>query len=189
LDVPFQHSHPDVLKRMKRPASGEKNIERIQAWRKVCPKLVVRSTFIAGFPGETPSEFQHLLDFLKEAQIDHAGCFAYSAVGGATANELPGMLPIELRQERQSEFMTAAQSISAEKITSLIGSTMQVLVDQSKSLGRAGGVGRSYRDAPEVDGVVHLLPPEKVSKSYRAGEFTKVKIVDSQGLDLIGVPI
>lgn len=189
LDVPFQHSHPDVLKRMKRPASGEKNIERIQAWRKVCPQLVVRSTFIAGFPGETPSEFQHLLDFLKEAQIDHAGCFAYSAVGGATANELPGMLPIELRQERQSEFMTAAQSISAEKITSLIGSTMQVLVDQSKSLGRAGGVGRSYRDAPEVDGVVHLLPPEKVSKSYRAGELTKVKIVDSQGLDLIGVPI
>lgn len=189
LDVPFQHSHPDVLKRMKRPASGEKNIERIQAWRKVCPQLVVRSTFIAGFPGETPSEFQHLLDFLKEAQIDHAGCFAYSAVEGATANELPGMLPIELRQERQSEFMTAAQSISAEKITNLIGSTMQVLVDQSKSLGRAGGVGRSYRDAPQVDGVVHLLPPEKVSKSYRAGEFTKVKIVDSQGLDLIGLPI
>ncbi|MEY3698893.1 MAG: ribosomal protein methylthiotransferase RimO [Pseudomonadota bacterium] len=189
LDVPFQHSHPDVLKRMKRPASGEKNIERIQAWRKVCPQLVVRSTFIAGFPGETPSEFQHLLDFLKEAQIDHAGCFAYSAVKGATANELPGMLPIELRQERQSEFMTAAQSISAKKITSLISSTMQVLVDQSKSLGRAGGVGRSYRDAPQVDGVVHLLPPEKVSKSYRTGEFIKVKIVDSQGLDLIGLPI
>ena len=189
LDVPFQHSHPDVLKRMKRPASGEKNIERIQAWRKVCPQLVVRSTFIAGFPGETPSEFQHMLDFLKEAQIDHAGCFAYSAVEGATANELPGMLPIELRQERQSEFMSAAQSISAKKITSLKGSTMQVLVDQSKSLGRAGGVGRSYRDAPEVDGVVHLLPPEKVSKTYRTGEFTKVKIVDSRGLDLIGVPI
>jgi ribosomal protein S12 methylthiotransferase len=189
LDVPFQHSHPDVLKRMKRPACGEKNIERIQAWRKVCPQLVVRSTFIAGFPGETPTEFQHMLDFLKEAQIDHAGCFAYSAVEGATANELPGMLPIELRQERQSEFMTAAQSISAEKITSLIGSTMQVLVDQSKSLGRAGGVGRSYRDAPEVDGVVHLLPPEKVSKSFRTGEFTKVKILDSKGLDLIGLPI
>ena len=189
LDVPFQHSHPDVLKRMKRPASGEKNIERLQAWRKVCPQLVVRSTFIAGFPGESQSEFQHMLDFLKEAQIDHAGCFAYSAVNGATANELPGMLALELRQERQAEFMSVAQNVSAKKITNLIGSTMQVLVDSSKSLGRGGGVGRSYRDAPEVDGVVHLLPPEKVSKTYRTGEFTKVKILDSQGLDLIGLPI
>ena len=189
LDVPFQHSHPDVLKRMKRPASGEKNIERIHAWRKVCPQLVVRSTFIAGFPGETQSEFQHMLDFLKEAQIDHAGCFAYSAVDGATANELPGMLALELRQERQAEFMAVAQNISAKKITNLIGSTMQVLVDKSKSLGRGGGVGRSYRDAPEIDGVVHLLAPEKVSKTYRTGEFTKVKILDSQGLDLIGLPI
>jgi ribosomal protein S12 methylthiotransferase len=189
LDVPFQHSHPDVLKRMKRPANGEKNIERLQAWRKVCPQLVVRSTFIAGFPGESQSEFQHMLDFLKEAQIDHAGCFAYSAVNGATANELPGMLALELRQERQAEFMSVAQNVSAKKITNLIGSTMQVLVDSSKSLGRGGGVGRSYRDAPEVDGVVHLLPPEKVSKTYRTGEFTKVKILDSQGLDLIGLPI
>lgn len=189
LDVPFQHSHPDVLKRMKRPASGEKNIERIHAWRKVCPQLVIRSTFITGFPGETPSEFQHLLDFLKEAHIDHAGCFAYSDVDGASANELPDMLPIQLRQERQAEFMVLAQNISAKKITSLIGSTMQVLVDKSISLGRAGGVGRSYRDAPEVDGVIHLLPPEKVSKTYRTGEFTKVKVVNSRGLDLIGIPV
>ncbi len=189
LDVPFQHSHPDVLKRMKRPADGEKNMERILAWRKVCPQLVVRSTFIAGFPGETQAEFQHLLDFLNEAQIDHAGCFAYSAVNGATANELPGMLPQKLREERQSEFMSVAQTISSAKIQRLMGSTMQVLVDQSKSMGRAGGVGRSYRDAPEIDGVVKLLPPDKVSKSYRTGDFTKVKIVASEGLDLIGIPI
>jgi ribosomal protein S12 methylthiotransferase len=189
LDVPFQHSHPDVLKRMKRPADGEKNMERILAWRKVCPQLVVRSTFIAGFPGETQAEFQHLLDFLNEAQIDHAGCFAYSAVNGATANELPGMLPQKLREERQSEFMSVAQTISSVKIQRLMGSTMQVLVDQSKSMGRAGGVGRSYRDAPEIDGVVKLLPPDKVSKSYRTGDFTKVKIVATEGLDLIGIPI
>lgn len=189
LDVPFQHSHPDVLKRMKRPADGEKNMERIQAWRKVCPQLVVRSTFIAGFPGETQAEFQHLLDFLNEAQIDHAGCFAYSAVNGATANELPGMLPQKLREERQSAFMSVAQTISSAKIQRLMGSTMQVLVDQSKSMGRAGGVGRSYRDAPEIDGVVKLLPPDKVSKSYRTGDFTKVKIVATEGLDLIGIPI
>ena len=189
LDVPFQHSHPAVLKRMKRPADGEKNMERILAWRKVCPQLVVRSTFIAGFPGETQAEFQHLLDFLNEAQIDHAGCFAYSAVNGATANELPGMLPQKLREERQSEFMSVAQTISSAKIQRLMGSTMQVLVDQSKSMGRAGGVGRSYRDAPEIDGVVKLLPPDKVSKSYRTGDFTKVKIVASEGLDLIGIPI
>ncbi|MFM7800538.1 MAG: 30S ribosomal protein S12 methylthiotransferase RimO [Limnohabitans sp.] len=189
LDVPFQHSHPDVLKRMKRPASGEKNIERIHAWRKLCPQLVVRSTFLTGFPGETQSEFQHMLDVLQEAQIDHAGCFFYSAVDGATANDLPGMLPIELRQERKVEFLALAQGIASRKIKNLIGSTMQILVDQSKSLGRGGGVGRSYRDAPEVDGVVHLLPPEKVSKTYRAGNFTKVKIVASKDLDLIGMPI
>jgi ribosomal protein S12 methylthiotransferase len=113
---------------MKRPADGEKNMERIQAWRKVCPQLVVRSTFIAGFPGETQAEFQHLLDFLNEAQIDHAGCFAYSAVNGATANELPGMLPQKLRAERQSAFMSVAQTISSAKIQRLMGSTMQVWV-------------------------------------------------------------
>src|SRR5438445_7594333 len=101
LDVPFQHSHPDVLKRMKRPASGEKNLERIQRWREACPEIVIRSTFIAGFPGETEQEFGHLLDFMREARIDRAGCFAYSPVEGAAANEIPGMLPQELREERR----------------------------------------------------------------------------------------
>jgi ribosomal protein S12 methylthiotransferase len=189
LDVPFQHSHPDVLKRMQRPASGEKNLERLQLWREQCPQLVVRSTFIAGFPGETEAEFAHLLQFLEEAQIDRAGCFAYSAVEGATANAIPGMLPIELRQERRARFMQVAEKISAQKLQSRIGSTMQVLVDSAKALGKQGGVGRTYSDAPEIDGVVHLLSPEKLSKSYRTGDFIKVRILQTQGHDLIGLPI
>jgi ribosomal protein S12 methylthiotransferase len=189
LDVPFQHSHPDVLKRMKRPASGEKNLERIQAWRKMCPQLVIRSTFIAGFPGETEQEFEHLLQFMREAEIDHAGCFAYSPVDGATANQLPGMLPQEVREDRRSRFMAVAEEVSTEKLKRYVGSTMQVLVDSAKAMGRQGGVGRSFRDAPEIDGLVHMVAPEKVSKSYRAGEFTKVKILGTQGHDLIGLPV
>jgi ribosomal protein S12 methylthiotransferase len=189
LDVPFQHSHPDVLKRMKRPASGEKNLERIEAWRKICPQLVIRSTFIAGFPGETEQEFEHLLQFMREAEIDHAGCFAYSPVDGATANQLPGMLPQEVREDRRSRFMAVAEEISTAKLKRYVGSTMQVLVDSAKAMGRQGGVGRSFRDAPEIDGLVHMVAPEKVSKSYRAGEFTKVKILGTQGHDLIGLPV
>jgi ribosomal protein S12 methylthiotransferase len=189
LDVPFQHSHPDVLKRMKRPASGEKNLERIQAWRSMCPEIVIRSTFIAGFPGETEEEFEHLLEFIKEAEIDHAGCFAYSPVEGATANQLAGMLPQEVREDRRSRFMAVAEQVSIHKLNKYVGSTMQVLVDSAKAMGRQGGVGRTFRDAPEIDGVVHLVAPEKVSKSYRAGEFTKVKILGIQGHDLVGLPI
>jgi len=189
LDVPFQHSHPDVLKRMKRPASGEKNLERIEAWRKICPQLVIRSTFIAGFPGETEQEFEHLLQFMREAEIDHAGCFAYSPVDGATANQLPSMLPQEVREDRRSRFMAVAEEISTAKLKRYVGSTMQVLVDSAKAMGRQGGVGRSFRDAPEIDGLVHMLTPEKVSKSYRTGEFTKVKILRTQGHDLIGLPV
>jgi len=189
LDVPFQHSHPDVLKRMKRPASGEKNLERIEAWRKICPQLVIRSTFIAGFPGETEQEFEHLLQFMREAEIDHAGCFAYSPVDGATANQLPGMLTKEVREDRRSRFMAVAEEVSTEKLKGYVGSTMQVLVDSAKAMGRQGGVGRSFRDAPEIDGLVHMVAPEKVSKSYRAGEFTKVKILGTQGHDLIGLPV
>ena len=189
LDVPFQHSHPDVLKRMKRPASGEKNLERIEAWRKICPQLVIRSTFIAGFPGETEQEFEHLLQFMREAEIDHAGCFAYSPVDGATANQLPGMLTKEVREDRRSRFMAVAEEVSTEKLKRYVGSTMQVLVDSAKAMGRQGGVGRSFRDAPEIDGLVHMVAPEKISKSYRAGEFTKVKILGTPGHDLIGLPV
>ncbi len=189
LDVPFQHSHPAVLKRMKRPADGEKNIERIKAWRQMCPEIVIRSTFIAGFPGETEEEFQHLLDFLEEAQLDRVGCFAYSPVEGATANDIPGMLDQAQREARRDRFMKVAEAISVKKLEKRVGTTMQVLVDQAVALGRRGGVGRSYADAPEIDGVVHLLPPQKISKTLRVGEFTRVQIVGTQGHDLVGLPI
>ncbi len=189
LDVPFQHSHPDVLKRMKRPASGEKNLERIERWRAACPEIVIRSTFIAGFPGETEEEFQHLLDFLREAQIDRAGCFAYSDVAGAAANQLPGMLPVALREERRARFMAVAEEVSVAKLQSRVGASMQVLVDHAPGLGRKGGVGRSYADAPEIDGVVHLLPPQKISKQLKVGEFTRAHIVGVQGHDLVAQPV
>ncbi len=189
LDVPFQHSHPDVLKRMKRPASGEKNLERIQRWREACPDIVIRSTFIAGFPGETEEEFQHLLDFMREAQIDRAGCFAYSDVNGAEANKLPGMLPQEEREARRARFMAVAEEVSVAKLQRRVGATMQVLVDHAPAMGRKGGVGRSYADAPEIDGNVHLLPPEKISKQLKVGEFTKARIVGVRGHDLVAQPI
>jgi ribosomal protein S12 methylthiotransferase len=189
LDVPFQHAHPDVLKRMKRPANGEKNLERIQRWREVCPDIVIRSTFIAGFPGETEAEFEYLLDFMREAQIDRAGCFAYSPVEGASANELPGALPDDLREERRARFMAVAEQTSVAKLQRRLGSTLQVLVDSAPALGRKGGVGRSYADAPEIDGVVHLLPPEKASKVLKVGEFTRARVVGVQGHDLVAQPI
>ncbi len=189
LDVPLQHSHPDVLKRMKRPASGEKNLERLQKWREVCPEIVVRSTFIAGFPGETEAEFEHLLDFMKEAQIDRAGCFAYSPVDGAVANTIGGMLPSELREERRARFMAVAEAVSAAKLQKRIGATMQVLVDSAPGMGKKGGVGRTYADAPEIDGTVKLLPPEKISKTLKVGEFTKARIVGTQGHDLVALPV
>ena len=189
LDVPFQHSHPDVLKRMKRPASGEKNLERIQRWREICPQIVIRSTFIAGFPGETEEEFDHLLDFMREAKIDRAGCFAYSPVEGATANQIPGMLPQALRQERTARFMQVAEEVSVNKLTYRVGDTLQVLIDSAPGSGRKGGVGRSYAEAPEIDGVVRLLPSEKISKVLKVGEFTRAKVVSTQGHDLIASPI
>ena len=189
LDVPFQHSHPDVLRRMKRPASGEKNLERLARWRELCPELVVRSTFIAGFPGETEAEFEHLLHFAAEAGIDRAGCFAYSPVQGAAANELPGALPTQVREERRARFMAVTEQASAARLQRRVGATMQVLVDQAPAMGRKGGVGRSYADAPEIDGSVRLLPPEKASKVLKVGEFTKARIVAAEGHDLIAVPV
>jgi ribosomal protein S12 methylthiotransferase len=189
LDVPFQHSHPDVLKRMKRPASGEKNLERIQRWREMCPQIVIRSTFIAGFPGETEEEFDHLLDFMREAKIDRAGCFAYSPVEGATANLIPGMLPQSVREERAAQFMKVAEEVSVNKLSKRVGDTLQVLIDSAPGNGRKGGVGRSYAEAPEIDGVVRLLPSEKISKVLKLGEFTRAKVVSTQGHDLIASPI
>ena len=189
LDVPFQHSHPDVLKRMKRPASGERNLERIERWRGQCPQLVLRSTFIVGFPGETEAEFQHLLDFVREAQIDRAGCFAYSPVKGAAANDLPGMLPADLREERRARFMEVAEQVSVTKLQLRVGATMQVLVDSAVGLGRKGGWGRTYADAPEIDGGVKLLSPEKISKTFKVGDFTQARVVGVEGHDLVALPI
>ena len=192
LDVPFQHAHPDVLKRMKRPAcgdGGERNLERLAKWREICPQIVVRSTFIAGFPGETEAEFQMLLDFMQEAQIDRAGCFAYSPVQGAVANGIPGMVPQELREERRARFMAVAEAVSIQKLKRRIGATMQVLVDHAPALGRKGGVGRSYADAPEIDGTVKLLPPEKASKTLKVGDFTRARIIATDGHDLVALPI
>ena len=189
LDVPFQHSHPEVLRRMKRPASGERNLERLLKWREACPELVIRSTFIAGFPGETEEEFQYLLDFVREAQIDRAGCFAYSPVKGALANDLPGALPDAVREERRARFMAVAEEVSIARLQRRVGATMQVLVDHAPALGRKGGVGRSYADAPEIDGTVRLLPPEKASKTLKVGEFTRARIVAAEGHDLVAQPI
>ncbi len=182
LDIPLQHAHPDVLRRMKRPASGEKNIERIAAWRKACPDLVIRSTFIAGFPGETEEEFQYLLEFLEEAQIDRAGCFAYSPVDGATANQLDNPIPDALREERRTRFMAKAEEISTKRLAKKIGKRIQVIIDR---VDESGGIGRTTGDAPEIDGLVRVLPASKPSKRYRVGDIIKVTAISSQGHDLI----
>ena len=182
LDIPFQHAHPDVLKRMKRPASGEKNLDRIAAWRAICPDLVIRSTFIAGFPGETEEEFSALLQFMEEAQIDRAGCFAYSPVEGATANELDNPVPEPIREERRSRFMALAEEQSSRRLRRLVDQRIRVLVDHVTP---DGGIGRSAADAPEIDGIVRILPPSKPSKRYRVGEFVKATVLDTQGHDLI----
>jgi ribosomal protein S12 methylthiotransferase len=181
LDVPLQHAHPDVLKRMKRPASGEKNIERIAAWRAMCPDLTIRSTFIAGFPGETEAEFEYLLDFLKEAQIDRLGCFAYSPVEGATANALDNQVPDEVKEERRARVMLLQEEISKQRLAKKVGKTMRVLIDE---VNRNGGVGRTFADAPEIDGVVHVKLPFSVRKKLAVGEFADVTITAADAHDL-----
>jgi ribosomal protein S12 methylthiotransferase len=186
LDVPFQHAHPDVLKRMKRPASGERNIERIAKWREICPDITIRSTFIAGFPGETEEQFQYLLDFLQEAQLDRVGCFAYSPVDGATANQLDGALPDEVRKERQARFMAVQEGISRKRLQRFVGRTLKVIVDQA---GSQGGVGRSFADAPEIDGVVHIAAPDRPSRKYKVGDIISVKIEQALEHDLVGFAV
>ena len=182
LDIPMQHAHPDVLKRMKRPASGEKNIERIATWRAVCPDLVIRSTFIAGFPGETEAEFEYLLNFLEQAQIDRAGCFAYSPVDGAAANQLDNPLPDSVREERRARFMAKAEEISMKRLSNRVGKRIQVIIDR---IDESGGIGRSIADAPEIDGLVRVLPASKPSKRYRVGDIIRATVISAQGHDLI----
>jgi len=181
LDVPLQHAHPDVLKRMKRPASGEKNSERIRAWREMCPDITIRSTFIAGFPGETEAEFQYLLDFLQEAQIDRLGCFAYSPVEGATANALANPVPDAVREERRGRVMQLQETISAQRLQAKVGKTLRVLID---AVDRTGGTGRSAADAPEIDGVVFVKPPYEPDRKLKVGEFVDVVVTAADAHDL-----
>ena len=175
LDIPFQHASPRILKLMKRPAAAEKVLARIRAWRTACPQLTIRSTFIAGFPGETEEEFEMLLTFLKEARLDRVGCFAYSPVDGAKANELPDPVPVEVREERRKRFMQAQAGISRAKLKSKIGTTQRVLID-------APGVGRSTADAPEIDGLVYIYK----SQQLKAGSFVDVRIERADEHDLHG---
>ena len=165
---------------MKRPASGEKNIERIQAWRAACPDLTIRSTFIVGFPGETEAEFEELLDFLQEAQLDRVGCFAYSPVDGATANDLPGALPDEVKEERRARFMKVQAEISEALLRAKIGREIEVIVDDVQD---NIAVARSWADAPEIDGLVHV----QNGGDLNVGDVVKVTVVETTEHDLIAV--
>ena len=177
LDVPFQHASRRILKLMKRPASGEDNLERIRAWRKICPEITIRSTFIAGFPGETEGEFQELLDFLEEAELDRVGCFAYSPVEGAKANDLPGALASEVREDRRGRLMQLQEAISARRLERKVGKVIEVLVDGP---GPGGALARSAGDAPEIDGVVHVEGAGK----FTPGDRVRVKVLKSDAHDL-----
>ncbi len=177
LDVPFQHSNSRILKAMKRPASAENNLERIKAWRAICPDLTIRSTFITGFPGETEVEFEELLAFLEEARLDRVGCFAYSPVEGAAANELPGAVPDEVREERRRRLMDVQEDISADLLATKIGREITVLVD---AVDDEGAIARSSADAPEIDGLVFI------DQFYDAepGDFLQVRVIDADEHDL-----
>ncbi|WP_019917677.1 30S ribosomal protein S12 methylthiotransferase RimO [Methyloversatilis discipulorum] len=177
LDVPFQHASPRVLKAMKRPANAENNLERIRAWRSICPDITIRSTFIAGFPGETEQEFEELLDFLGEARLDRVGCFAYSPVDGASANDLPGALPEEVREERRQRLMEFQEDISTQRLEEKIDREMIVLVDE---VDEDGAVARSEGDAPDIDGLVHILD----GQDLEVGDFVRVRITDCDVHDL-----
>ena len=182
LDIPFQHASPRILKLMKRPGNQEKTLERIKAWRKICPDLVIRSTFIVGFPGETEEDFQMLLDWLEEAQLDRVGCFQYSPVEGATANELPDPVPEDIKQQRWERFMEVQQRISAEKLQQRIGQQLEVLID---SVDEEGAIGRCYADAPEIDGKVYL---DGIT-DLQPGDALIATIVDADDYDLWAVPV
>ncbi|MGB1257649.1 MAG: 30S ribosomal protein S12 methylthiotransferase RimO [Thiolinea sp.] len=176
LDIPFQHASPAVLKNMRRPAHSEKVLHRLQKWREQCPDIAVRSTFIVGFPGETEADFEMLLDFLQEAQLDRVGAFKYSPVEGAAANELPGAVDEAIKDERLERFMEVQAEISARKLSGMIGRELMILVDEA---GDGQSIGRSYRDAPEIDGEVLVEGAE-----LPVGEFAQVKVTHADEHDL-----
>ncbi|MHB8848723.1 MAG: 30S ribosomal protein S12 methylthiotransferase RimO [Burkholderiales bacterium] len=182
LDIPFQHASPRILKAMKRPAAAENTLARIRAWREICPELVIRSTFITGFPGETEDDFEQLMEFIEAAELDRVGCFTYSAVNGAAANALPDHVPEALKEERRGRLMERQADISADRLERRIGQTMTVLIDDITG---EGALGRSYADAPEIDGVVVIEQAEGLVP----GEFATVRITDSGEHDLWGVCI
>jgi ribosomal protein S12 methylthiotransferase len=182
LDIPFQHASPRVLKAMRRPGNEGLVLERIRNWRDAVPDIAIRSTFIAGFPGETEADFQYLLDWLEEAQLDRVGCFAYEPVEGAAANQLPGALPLEVREERRDRFMAKAAEISARKLAAKVGRTLDVIIDEADEDG--GATGRSKADAPEIDGRVLL----RDAPAAKPGDIIRVVIEDADEFDLFGVP-
>jgi ribosomal protein S12 methylthiotransferase len=181
LDIPFQHASPRVLKLMKRPGAVDKTLERIQRWRDICPDITIRSTFIVGFPGETEAEFEELLDFLDEAQLDRVGAFAYSPVDGAAANALPDPVPDEVRQERLARFMARQAEISEAKLADKVGSVQRCLVDL---IDGDLAIARSMADAPEIDGLVQIQ--NGFDAGLKPGEFVDVEIMGSDEHDLFG---
>ncbi|MEX6725104.1 30S ribosomal protein S12 methylthiotransferase RimO [Parapedomonas caeni] len=183
LDIPFQHASPAVLKAMKRPANQDKTLDRIKRWRDICPDIVLRSTFIVGFPGETEEDVDILLDWLDEARLDRVGCFKYEAVEGAAANALPGAVPEEVKEERWQRFMEKAQAISAAKLEARVGTTIDVIIDEVDEEG--GATGRSKADAPEIDGRVLL----RDAGHTKPGDIVRVEVEDADEYDLYGVPL
>jgi ribosomal protein S12 methylthiotransferase len=182
LDIPFQHASPRILKLMKRPGNIDKTLERILSWREICPELVIRSTFIVGFPGETEQEFEELLEFLRQAQLDRVGCFKYSPVEGAKANALPDHIDEAVKEDRLERFMAVQAEISTKKLKQKVGKEFQILIDE---IGADGAIGRTYADAPEIDGVVHLTDEFDV----KPGDKVWVQIIHSDEHDLWGVKV
>ena len=182
MDVPLQHVNKRILGLMKRPGSHEKNLETINRWRSICPELTIRSTFIVGFPGETEEEFTELLDFIKEARLNRVGCFTYSNILNAAANELPGQIPEEVKQERYDRFMTLQQQISTELLAAKIGSDADVIVDE---VSEQGIVGRTKGDAPDIDGVIFLHQKDDFSP-VAVGDIVKARVTASDEYDLEG---
>ncbi|HMC91529.1 MAG TPA: 30S ribosomal protein S12 methylthiotransferase RimO [Allosphingosinicella sp.] len=188
LDIPFQHAAPSVLKAMKRPANEAKVLERIRGWREICPDIAIRSSFVVGFPGETEADFDYLMQWLEEAQLDRVGAFRFEPVQGAAANELPGVVPEEVKEERYARLMDLTARISAAKLQAKIGRTIDVIidvVDEANETGEGGATGRSKADAPEIDGEVHL----RDAGALRQGDIVRVQVEDADEHDLFGVPI